>query len=944
MLLGALLCVEPALAQTVGTATGSIVGTATDATGAVLTGLDVTVSGAALMQPRRTTTNGAGEYRIVALPPGEYALSFSLPGFAQVERAVQVGLNFTATVDVTLTVASQREEIAVTGRANVLDRRSAAVADTFDSRQLAEIPNSRSVAGLLSLTHGLSVPNIEVGGSNGLFSGSYSAYGRTSSPRHTVEGIVITGLFGSGFTLDYGSLEEASVLIAGHGAEWPTAGIHTQIVTKSGGNRYTASVFAGYENRNLQSFNVDADQIARVAPSGGGLSARDANRLWQYNDLNADVGGFLIPDRLWWYGSVRQQEIATRLVNFPARPHETNLTNTGGKLTYRVTDGNTITAYGQRTRNHQPFGLVPFGPSGSDISNTTAINETIDSTLDQRNVGWVWKGEWNSVVNDSLIFEVRAGQFGTDERQMPRSTAPRFEDIDTLLVKGGNRDWQAAMRRNQLFGSVSHFKNGWFGGHHFKLGGEAIRFLVTEMFAGFPGNVLHVTNSGEPSSVVLFSTPTFAQGGVWSYAAYVSDSWRVQQRLTLNIGVRFDRYRLFLPAQEHPAGSPTAQRFAAVGKVADWNVVVPRVAAVYDVTGKGSTLAKVSYSRYRPAPNAGTAFNANPNAAMWWTQHEWIDTNASGVWEAGEQGRQIGQPRGGVAVESIEPGLQLPILDEAGVWFERAMRGRIGIRAGVVWRHERQHFSRQNASRPFDAFTVPVSVRDPGPDGIAGTTDDGQTFVVYDLGPDYSDSPANSIVRNVPGSSSEYWTWEIDATRRANDRWSFGAGFTHTLNREHAAGYLQQPVRNGTYPVTPNDLINTGTGGRHEFTTWTAKAHGTFIAPWDVRISPVLRHQSGQPFGRTFKTSTRQVRYATVTVLAEPVGAQRTDNLTVVDLRVEKRVRLMDGHQVAGFVDLFNALNANPEQNTVWSSGSSYGQPLSIVSPRIVMLGVKFEW
>ena len=65
------------------------------------------------------------------------------------------------------------------------------------------------------------------------------------------------------------------------------------------------------------------------------------------------------------------------------------------------------------------------------------------------------------------------------------------------------------------------------------------------------------------------------------------DSWRLKDRLTLNLGVRFDRYRLFLPAQEHPAGSPTAQQFAAVDNLSDWNVVVPRLGAVYDLTGTG---------------------------------------------------------------------------------------------------------------------------------------------------------------------------------------------------------------------------------------------------------------------------------------------------------------------------------------------------------------------
>ena len=99
-------------------------------------------------------------------------------------------------------------------------------------------------------------------------------------------------------------------------------------------------------------------------------------------------------------------------------------------------------------------------------------------------------------------------------------------------------------------------------------------------------------------------------------------------------------------------------------------------------------------------------------------------------------------------------------------------------------------------------------------------------------------------------------------------------------------------MRNNTYPLTPNDLINAGEGGRHEFTTWTAKAHGTYEAPWGVRVTPVLRHQSGQPFGRTFTTNRSQLRYATVTVLAEPVGTRRMDNVTLVDCASKSACRL----------------------------------------------------
>jgi hypothetical protein len=144
---------------------------------------------------------------------------------------------------------------------------------------------------------------------------------------------------------------------------------------------------------------------------------------------------------------------------------------------------------------------------------------------------------------------------------------------------------------------------------------------------------------------------------------------------------------------------------------------------------------------------------------------------------------------------------------------------------------------------------------------------------------------------------------------------------------------------------TPNDLIHTGGGGAHEFTTWTAKAHGTYDAPWDVHITPVMRHQSGQPFGRTFTTTIRSSQNTTVvTVLAEPVGTRRLDNITLVDLHVEKRLRLPGSLRVATFLDVFNVSNANPEQNLIWSSGPSYFRPLSIVSPRVAKVGLSFDW
>jgi hypothetical protein len=429
---------------------------------------------------------------------------------------------------------------------------------------------------------------------------------------------------------------------------------------------------------------------------------------------------------------------------------------------------------------------------------------------------------------------------------------------------------------------------------------------------------------------------------VWSFSGYLSDAWQISRRLTVTPGIRFDRYRLFLPAQSAPAGARNTQQFAAVPNLADWNLFTPRLAAFFDMSGNRRTLAKMNYGRYRVAPNASVAFNANRNTGPWWIQYAWSDPNGSGVWEPGESGTEQ-RYRGGEIIEDADPDLTLPVVDEIGAWIEHTLPAGATLRAGAVWRLERFQLARQNLYQLDKDFNVPVSILDRGPDGLAGTADDGPTFVAYDLDPVFVGQPARFQLRNVPGSSSEYLTWEIAASRQMQGRWGFGASFAYTRNGDHASTYSGQSVRNNPYPLTPNDLINAGPGGRHEFSTWTAKAYGTVEGPWQVRISPVLRHQSGQPFGRTQRTDRGQLAFGTVTMLMEPIGSRRMDHITLLDLRFERSMPVK-GSRVSLFLDVFNCLNANPEQNAVWSSGSSFLRPLAIVPPRIARLGLTFDW
>ena len=277
--------------------------------------------------------------------------------------AVHVGAGFTATINVVMDLATQRAEVLVKGQSPVVDRQSAAIVTRFDASQL-RTAGARNMQAILAATPGVYVNRFDVGGNTAAIGVEYGAFGIPGYNRPMVEGIDTTGVQGTGFTFDYGSFEEVSVTTAAHTPEWPKPGVQMQFIAKSGGDQYHGALYADYENRAWQSFNIDEGQIARGVQHGGGLTPRETNRLWSYHDVNADVGGFIRKSTLWWYSSFRDQEVAARYINFPVGPHRTRVTNYSAKLTYQATPNHKFDVYGQVGRNDVPNRLDPSGLTG----------------------------------------------------------------------------------------------------------------------------------------------------------------------------------------------------------------------------------------------------------------------------------------------------------------------------------------------------------------------------------------------------------------------------------------------------------------------------------------------------------------------------------------------------------------------------------------------------
>jgi hypothetical protein len=267
----------------------------------------------------------------------------------------------------------------------------------------------------------------------------------------------------------------------------------------------------------------------------------------------------------------------------------------------------------------------------------------------------------------NLFAEVRAGQFGYNFGLDSNTNDLRYESLSTNEILGGGRQWELRRRRNQYTGAVSYFKDNFSGGSHtFKFGGEYLDEKGETIWNQYyRDNVTHFVNGSllnGPASTTAAAVRLGNNVDSWSALAttsfFVTDTWRVD-RLTLNLGARFDRYRVWLPAQALPAGRfvPVALTFDEISDVVVFNHIVPRLGASYDLLGDGKTVIKGNWGRFYFNPGVNLADSVNPNTANQYADYAWSDPNGDRLFQEGEQG--VLQTRfGGVANAAIDPNLK----------------------------------------------------------------------------------------------------------------------------------------------------------------------------------------------------------------------------------------------------------------------------------------------
>jgi hypothetical protein len=277
----------------------------------------------------------------------------------------------------------------------------------------------------------------------------------------------------------------------------------------------------------------------------------------------------------------------------------------------------------------------------------------------------------------------------------------------------------------------------------------------------------------------------------------------------------------------------------------------------------------------------------------------------------------------------LNPDIKAPYSHEASIFLERQLTDTMGVRAGFVYKTEDDLITTNyQLLRGLSAYTVPFTFVDRGVDGVLGTGDDKNLTLLGFPSANAAAFPVDQYVTNLD-QFGRYKTFEVSSNRRYSNKWSASLGGSYTWQNNFPEGFPQNP----------------NLPGAENRTTWNVKATGSYDAPWGVRISPVMRHQSGVNFARTYTITVPAgsgLAVSGTTAYADKASDNREDNILVFDVRAEKSLSLGKNAKLRAYLDLFNLSNSHASETIGRATGLAYRKPSLILAPRTARLGFRF--
>jgi hypothetical protein len=384
--------------------------------------------------------------------------------------------------------------------------------------------------------------------------------------------------------------------------------------------------------------------------------------------------------------------------------------------------------------------------------------------------------------------------------------------------------------------------------------------------------------------------------------------------------------------------------------VADLRSISPRLGFAWDITGSGKTVWKAYYGRFYYNPSTDITSLENPvgQAAL---RYQFNDLNSNKVLDGPQELGRLLTTVGGAGFVKVDRNLEHAYGQESSMHFEQEVAPFLSARASYVYKNTRNGWAEVDLTR-VNAYTIPFAFVDVGADGVRGTSDD-QQLALFDRP---ASAPSTRTFTNpgsipgVPALDGDYHTVEFALNRRFHDKWllltsfeqTWADDFRNTTTGTAALDVVRQATTGISGATDVMGQPNRRRLGRQETSYWNYKALGRYVFRYDIGVSGSYKLQSGYNWARN--TSVTLPNAGSESILMEPLSANRTANVHIVDFRIEKALRIRGGGRVTGMMDLFNALNQNPTVGFRTVTGPRFKEVISVLDPRAARFGVRWEF
>jgi len=862
--------------------TGNIAGTVKDDTGAILPGATVELQGEKLLGGARSvTTDNRGKFRFPNLMPGDYEITVSLEGFQTIKRGnLHVIVAGTVTVDIILKLSAVEETITVTAESPLVDIKKSGFSTSIESKLFENIPTRRySVFDIAQTSPGIS--------SGSRKSQWVSASGSSNQSNvFYFEGVEATNVYigSSWIWANPDQIEEVNVIQVGAPAEYGNfQGMVMNLVSKTGSNE-----FHGSANLYLQYDWLTGNNTPW---------AKWPYHRKIYRELTGTFGGYIKKDKIWFF--VAGQLMTDRDTGVganPAYPAKYYMNTMFQRVDWQVTQNNRINVSNDTNWYYwggTPTAYLPY-----------------ETTSAQHSWNPLPSVSWTSILSNKTFFEVKYSGWWcnllTDAVDGDKTTPTRY-DWGTGIRHDNYGYWiERHCGSHQVQGTVSHFADDFLkGDHDFKFG-AIYNHSYSHLKWGYCSGVAYYDWMDAPY-VAYMRLPEDYGGVINRLSAFVDDSWTVNDRLTLNLGVRFDGIRGGFPAYDmlDRYGDPTGEKSKEMMDLIKWNKAAPRLGIAYQLTADRKTVLRLSAGRYygqlliinyqAACPSQSTLYGYYYNSA----------TNAyDNLFYSRNPQDNIG----------INHNLKNPYSDAFSISLEREIIPELSLNATFIYKKSKNDMGVINTSGIYELIDYYDEYG-------------AQTLQLYNQ---TNSSADNFYYTTNPDDYHDYKGFMLILKKRLTHNWLLNANLTISKARNFPAGYRD-----------PNENINQyGAVGEYD-QRYVLKVVGSYFFPHGINVSAYYTYAQGLPFNRTIRVPLNQ---GTRSIAAEERGSQRYQDRIFFDLRIEKEFPLWKNTRIKLLADIWNLLNRASYRSVVSTLGESpnYLVGTRYDQPRRAQIGLRF--